>query len=67
MVVIGDRFKTSDTCAETGVYRFDGYLDGSTNPLPRAEEREIALSKGERFPPIRSAAKSCYWKLVRKA
>jgi hypothetical protein len=52
---------------ESGVYGFDGYLDGTTYPAPRAEEREIPISSGERFRPIRSGGKACYWKLVRKA
>lgn len=61
------RFKTGQECNESGVYRFDGYTDGTSTPAPRSEEREIPLSRGETFPPIRSASKGCYWKLARRA
>ena len=63
---IGARFRTGQTCVESGRYRFDGYLDGTSRPAPTAEEREIPLSRGETFPPIRSSGKACWWKLVRK-
>lgn len=66
-VAIGTRFKTGDNCQESGVYAFDGYTDGTSSPAPKAEEREIPISKRETFPPIRSAGKSCWWKLVRRA
>ena len=64
---IGSRHRTGETCPVSGVYRFDGYLDGTSNPSPSADEREIPLSKEETFPPIRSTSKACWWKLVRKA
>ena len=46
---IGSRHRTGETCPASGVYRFDGYLDGTSSPSPTADEREIALSKGETF------------------
>lgn len=55
------RFKTGEECPEKGSYRFDGYTDGTLTPSPTAEEREISLTRGETFPPIRSAKKGCYW------
>jgi hypothetical protein len=61
------RGKTGERCPESGVYRFDGYTDGTSWPTPRPEEKEIALSTGEVFPPIRSASKACWWVLVRRA
>jgi hypothetical protein len=61
---IGTRYKTGEKNPESGRYRFDGYLDGTTSPAPRAEEMQIPLSKGETFPPIRSASKGCWWKLM---
>lgn len=64
--LIGARFKTGQTNPESGHYRFDGFVDGSSFPAPTAEERDIPLSRGETFPPIRSAEKGCWWKLVRK-
>ena len=61
---VGTRFKTGEKCVESGRYKFDGYLDGTSYPAPTAEEREIPLSNGETFPPIRSAEKACWWKLM---
>jgi YjzC-like protein len=55
------RFKTGETCSETGDYRFDGYTDGTLTPSPTPEERLIPLSKGATFPPIKSSDKGCYW------
>jgi hypothetical protein len=66
-VTVGTRFRTGETCVESGVYGFDGYVDGIAHPAPRPEEREIPLSAREKFPPIRSTGKACFWKLVRKA
>ena len=63
---VGTRFKTGEKCIESGRYRFDGYLDGTSYPAPTAEEREIPLSNGETFPPIRSTGKACWWKLMRR-
>mgnify|MGYP002626199343 CR=1 FL=1 len=63
-VALGTRFRTGETCTESGRYQFDGYLDGTSSPAPTAEERNIPLSKGETFPPIRSAEKACWWKLA---
>jgi hypothetical protein len=55
------RYKTGQECPVTGRYRFDGYTDGTSIPQPTAAEKEIPLSKGETFPPIRSTNKGCYW------
>ncbi len=65
-IQIGTRFRTGEVCAESGRYQFDGYLDGSRVPVPTAEEREIPLSRSEKFPPIRSSGKACWWKLVQR-
>lgn len=65
-VAIGSRFRTGEKCSESGRYRFDGYLDGTSTPAPTAEEKEIPLSEGETFPPIRSAGKACWWKLMQR-
>lgn len=63
-VAIGTRFKTGEECPESGTYAFDGYTDGTWSPSPTAEERNIELEKSETFPPIRSASKACWWKLI---
>ena len=65
-VQIGTRFRTGETCQESGRYQFDGYLDGSYTPVPTREEQEIPLSRGENFPPIRSSGKACWWKLAQR-
>jgi len=61
------RCKTGQPCPKSGVYRFDGYLDGSSHPTPLPREREIPLAERNIAPPIRSANKGCYWLLVRLA
>ena len=60
------RFKTGEESPWEARYRFDGYLDGTWSPRPTSEEEFIDLSRDENFPPIRSAAKACWWKFVRK-
>jgi len=64
MAYIGQRFKTGETCETTGKYQFDGYTDGTYTPAPTAEEKIIPLSRGETFPPIRSANKAAWWKYI---
>lgn len=63
---IGARFRTGQQCVESGRYDFDGYLDGTSMPAPRPAERRIPLSRGETFPPISSAGKACWWRLVER-
>lgn len=65
-VSIGARFRTGEVCQESGRYRFDGYLDGSTFPAPHPQEKEEPIARGNRFPPIRSASKGCWWKLMQR-
>jgi hypothetical protein len=59
------RGKTGEVCQVSGDYRFDGYLDGTDKPAPTAAEMMEPIAKPNRFPPIRSAGKGCYWKLIR--
>lgn len=40
------RYKTGDTCPISGVYEFDGYLDGTRTPAPTREEQQIPLDRG---------------------
>lgn len=61
------RCKTGQPCPKSGVYRFDGYLDGSTLPTPMPHEREIPLAETNIAPPIHSANKGCFWLLIRIA
>lgn len=57
------RRKTGEHCQVSGRYDLDGYLDGTSSPAPRPEEKRIPLSRGETFPPIRSSGKACWWLL----
>ncbi|WP_165225176.1 YjzC family protein [Aquisphaera insulae] len=59
------RIHTGQPCPASGIYRFDGYLDGTIYPSPLPGEREVALSRPNIAPPIRSANKGCFWLLVR--
>lgn len=61
------RCKTGQPCPTSGVYRFDGYLDGSVSPRPRPHEQEIPLAERNIAPPIHSANKGCFWLLIRLA
>jgi hypothetical protein len=55
------RFQSGELCPDSGWYVFDGYVDGTLNPLPALSEMEVSLEAGETFPQIRTPAKSCYW------
>jgi hypothetical protein len=58
---------TGQQCQVSGVYRFAGYLDGTQLPTPKPDEHEIPLAAPNVAPPIKSANKGCYWRLVRPA
>jgi hypothetical protein len=64
-VALGTRFHTGQINPQSGVYRWDGNVNGSSFPQPGSNQREIPLSRGEKFPPCNSVA--CYWKLIRYA
>ena len=49
---INQRCKSGETCRESGSYEFDGFTDGSMNPLPTPEEMEITVTAGAPFPTI---------------
>lgn len=60
-------YKTGQVCTLSGIYGFVRYTDGSTWPPPTPQEREIPLSAGEVFPPIRSTGKGAIWQYRRAA
>ncbi|MBZ0298602.1 MAG: YjzC family protein [Anaerolineae bacterium] len=55
---------TGQKAPYTGRYQFARYGDGTTLPLPKAEERIITLSQGETFPPVRSSGKGSWWQYI---
>jgi hypothetical protein len=61
------RSHTGQRCEISGVYSFDGYLDGSSYPPPTAQEQREPIARHNIFPPIRSSGKGCYWKLIERA
>ena len=58
--------KTGNVCVESGDYAFHLYTDGTAVPEPTKEEKIIPLDKGDRFPPINSSNKACFWILHRQ-
>lgn len=57
-------YRTGQIAPQTGRYEFAGYIDGTTDKQPTAQERIIPLGKGETFPPIRSTGKAAFWRLI---
>ncbi len=55
-------YKTGQEAPKSGSYLFVKYTDGTSSPAPTSEEKEIYLTRGEVFPPIRSQNKGAFWK-----
>jgi len=55
---------TGEICERSATYMFGGHLDGSWDCHLLSEQKELTLSKGDRFPPVRSCNKSAYWIFV---
>lgn len=66
LVKLGDRFKAGEKCQLSGVYHFDGYIDGSHYPRPKINESIINLHEGQTFPDIKSLKRLCIWELISK-
>lgn len=60
--VVNRRYRSGDPCDDSGWYVFDGYLDGSLEPLPALSELEIPLEAGAVFPTIHSSNRRCFWR-----
>ena len=54
-------YKTGEKCVSTGTYKFIRYTDKVNRPAPTLNEREIPLTQGEVFPPIKSQNAGAYW------
>ena len=61
-IAVSHRFRSGQPCLSTGWYVFDGYVDGSLEPLPAISEMEVSLEAGDVFPQIRNVRKTCYWR-----
>jgi len=59
--------KTGEKATTSGVYSYQGPVDRTSSCIPTKEEREIPLSKGETFPPVKSCGTGARWKKVRDA
>ncbi|HYE79869.1 MAG TPA: YjzC family protein [bacterium] len=58
------RRRTGDLCEQAGRYEFICYVDGDNQPLPGFEERMVLMRHGDRFPPVRSNGRDCWWRYV---
>lgn len=64
---MGEHHKTGEKVPASGIYSYQGPVDGQRSCTPTREEREVPLSKGETFPPVKSCASGAKWKLTRRA
>ncbi len=63
------KYKTGEEAPQSGRYEYDGPINDNVTCDPTTEEKVIPLSKGEKFPPVKSCDKDggAYWKLKDKA
>jgi hypothetical protein len=61
------RGKTGEVVSVAGRYQFDGYLDGTRWPAPTTDEQVEPFDRGDRFTPIRSCNKGCFWILIKRS
>lgn len=66
MVSLNQEFTTGQVCEQSGVYAFSGHVGGGDCAVSPAQ-REIPLSRGEVFPPVRGCGHAARWRLVRYA
>ncbi|SFJ67968.1 YjzC-like protein [Halobacillus dabanensis] len=59
---MADRYKTGEKAPEAGTYEFDGLVDGRKKDNVTEDEKQIELSNGDTFPPLRSSKEAAYWK-----
>lgn len=67
MLKRGDTFHIGEVCPESGVYRLKGKDCAEGGGCESEEQREIPLTKGERFPPCRNCKGPVVWEYVRRA
>ena len=63
------RYKTGDDAPESGLYEYDGPTNNGVSCSPTSEEKIIPLSRGEKFPPVKSCDRDggAFWKLKKRA
>lgn len=62
--VLQQRFRSGDTCVESGLYEFDGYIEPEIRPAPNPEQTIVPLGIGDVFPEIEDPSAACYWRLA---
>ncbi len=67
MLKRGDTFEIGEICPESGVYRLKGKSVEKDDGCDTEEQREIPLTKGERFPPCKNCKGKVQWEYVRRA
>lgn len=67
MLKRGDIFQVGQICPESGVYRLKEKKCKRGCTLKSEDQREIPLTKGEKFPPCRNCSGVVEWEFVRKA
>ena len=63
----GDTFNIGEICPESGVYRLKDRDCKGNGTRDSEEQREIPLTKGERFPPCKNCKGKVVWEFVRRA
>lgn len=66
MIKRGDTFNIGEVCPESGVYRLKD-RDCKGDGCKSEEQREIPLTKGEKFPPCKNCKGPVIWEFVRHA
>ena len=66
MLKRGDTFNIGEVCQESGVYRLKEGCKQSIDSESE-DQREIPLTKGEKFPPCRNCKGKVIWEFVRRA
>ncbi len=66
MLKRGDTFRIGQVCPESGVYRLKDNCKKNCD-YGSEEQREIPLTKGEKFPPCKNCKGEVLWEFVRMA
>jgi hypothetical protein len=67
MLKRGDTFHIGQVCPESGVYRLKDRDCKNNSNCVSEDQREIPLTKGEKFPPCRMCKGRVIWEFVRRA